>query len=124
MALLLELHFAAGALERIGVLPKSPWFALRPSERVASLKLGPRAPADGGSAKFRRTGGRDRSGAGGGGPEESLGLIPVGVRSGGGAGGVARRRWPALAMVPLCAGEDVVGTRDWAARGVPLGLGA
>jgi hypothetical protein len=121
--LLFENHFARRSLGRIGILPKCPWFALRPSERICPLQLGPRAPAGGGPPKFRRNGSQDRPARAEEGPEGSLGLIPAGVRSGRGAGGVARRRRPALAAVPLCAGEVAVGTRNWAARGVPLGLG-
>jgi hypothetical protein len=52
-------------------------FALRPSGRFGTSQCGLRAPVDGGPAKFRRTGGRDRPGAGGERPSGPWGSIPV-----------------------------------------------
>jgi hypothetical protein len=39
--LLFQIHFTAGTLERKGILPKCPWFAFRPSERVGPLQSDP-----------------------------------------------------------------------------------
>jgi hypothetical protein len=100
IAILLEIHFCTGSLERFGILLICPWFALRPLERIETSQLGPRAPAGGGPAKFRRTRGRGWPGAGGGGPTRSLGSIPTEVRGGGAAGGVVRLRRPVPAAAP------------------------
>jgi hypothetical protein len=53
--------------------------------------LGPQAPADGGPAKFRRTGGSVRPGAGGGRLAGPRGSIPGLGRVGAAAGGLERR---------------------------------
>jgi hypothetical protein len=89
---LFEIHFCDRAPRSLRILQKYPRFALRPSGRIGTSKCSPRAPAGGGPAKFWRTGGRDRPGAGGGRLEGSLGPIATGVRGGGGAGGILRRR--------------------------------
>jgi hypothetical protein len=95
----LKLPYCDRAPRSLRSLQKYPLFAHRPSKRLGTLQCSPRAPAAGGPAKLRRTGGRDRPGAGRGRLEGSLGSIPTGVWGGGGAGGVA------------------VGAKEWAARG-------
>jgi hypothetical protein len=105
MSILLKFLFALKPLEVSADSQPYPYFTQNTSEKLQTLQCRPRAPAGGGPAKFRRTGGRDRPGAGGGGPEGSGGSISVGVRSGRGAGEVAQWRRPVLAAVPPCSGE-------------------
>jgi hypothetical protein len=107
LEILLKFQLCGQTPETLRFLQKYPRFALRPSGRIGTLHCGPRAPADGGPAKFRRTGGRDWPGAGGRWPERSLGSISAEVWSGGGAGGVTRQRgrWPGLAAVPPYSGD-------------------
>jgi hypothetical protein len=69
----------------------------RPCKELGACNAVPRAPAGGGPAKFRRTGGRDRPGAGGGRPGKSHGSISAEAWSGGGGSGVARWWQPAPA---------------------------
>jgi hypothetical protein len=57
-------------------LQKYPRFAIRPSGRFGTSQCSPRAPAGGGPAKFRRTAGRDRPGAGGDRPSSPWRSIP------------------------------------------------
>jgi hypothetical protein len=109
---LFEIHFCDTAPRSLRFLQKYPQFALRPSGRIGTLQCSPRAPASGGPAKFRWTGGRDRSGTGGGRLEGSLGSISAEVWSGGGAGGVARRRRPVLAVVPPTPARSRPGQRN------------
>jgi hypothetical protein len=92
--ILLKLHFCTGPLRSLRSLQKCPWFALRPSERLGTLQCSPRAPADGGPAKFRRTRVGDRPGAGGGGggwPPGPWGSIPVVGLGRGTTGGRSQR---------------------------------
>jgi hypothetical protein len=64
---LFKIRFAPGSLEVLDSLHMCPCFAERPSGRFFTSQSGPWAPAGSGPAKFRRTAGRGRPGAGGGG---------------------------------------------------------
>jgi hypothetical protein len=121
---LVEIHFCDRAPRSLRFLQKYPRFALRSSERLGTLQCSPRAPADGGPAKFRRTGDRDRPGTGGGRLEGSLGSISAGVWSGGGAGGVTRRRRPVLAAVPPTPARSRPGQRNGRLGKLSRGLGS
>jgi hypothetical protein len=120
----LKLPFCDRAPRSLRSLQKYPRFALRPSERLRTLQCSPQAPADGGPAKFRRTGGQDRPGAGGGRLEGSLGSIPIGVWGGGGAGGVARRRRPLPAVVRPAPARSRPGQRNERRGELSGGLGS
>jgi hypothetical protein len=94
----IEVSFCAEALEVSADSQPYPYFTQNSPEKLQTLQCRPRAPTGGSPAKFRRTGGQDRPGAGEGGPEGSGGLISAGVRSGGGAGGVAQQRRPVVSL--------------------------
>jgi hypothetical protein len=102
-------------------LQKYPQFAIRSSGRFGTSQCGPRAPSGGGLAKFRRTTGRDRPGAGGDRPSGLWGSIP-GLGWAGrrpvrwGTGG--RRRWPP----PPCWGATGAPTGGWGGAIAALGV--
>jgi hypothetical protein len=87
----IEVTFCIGPLRSLRSLQKCPRFALRPSERLGTLQCSPRAPAGSGPAKFRRTGGRGRPGAGGEWPAGPWGSILVLGLGRGTTGGRGRR---------------------------------
>jgi hypothetical protein len=72
--ILFKIHFAAGTLERMGTLPKCPWFAFRPSESIGPLQLGPPGRPAAVRPKFRQARQCSRSGKGGATLGESLGV--------------------------------------------------
>jgi hypothetical protein len=115
--ILFEIHFCDQAPRSLRFLQKYPWFALMPSGRIGTPQCSPRAPAGGGAAKFRRTGGRDRPGAGGGRPERSLGPISTGAWSGGAAAATGASRCAS------CFGEVADGASEQAAREAVPGSG-
>jgi hypothetical protein len=77
-----------------------PYFAQNTPKIFQTLQCSPRAPAGGSPAKFRRTGGRDRPGAGGERPSGPWGSIPVLGLGRGVAGELARRSPAAVAAGP------------------------
>jgi hypothetical protein len=104
--ILLKMLFCKKVPGGLDSLQIHPQFADWPLERFEVLQYGPRAVAAGGPAKFRRTGGRDRPGAGGGRPARSLSSILTEVWGGGGAGRVVRRRPPVPAAAACCPVKD------------------
>jgi hypothetical protein len=110
---LFKMQVSTKPLKVLDSLRVGPWFADRPLEKTGDSQLGPQAPAGGGPTKFRRTGSRDRSGAGGGWSAGSLGSISTGGWGGSGAGGVVRRRRPLSAAVrPAPARWQLGGKRE------------
>jgi hypothetical protein len=71
----LRCMFQRKPLKVLDSLRVGPLFVDRTLETTWDSQLGPRAPAGGGPAKLRRTGGRDRPGAGRGWSTRSLGSI-------------------------------------------------
>jgi hypothetical protein len=61
----LRITFATRTLTSFVDSQIGPWFTKISLERMGSPQLGPRAPAGGGSAEFRRGGGRNQWGEGG-----------------------------------------------------------
>jgi hypothetical protein len=73
--ILFKTHFARRSLERMGILPKCPCFALRLSEIIGPLQLGPPGRAAAVRPKFRRARRCSRPGRGGATLEEYLGVV-------------------------------------------------
>jgi hypothetical protein len=92
--------FALRPLEVSADSQPYPYFAQNPPEISQTSQCGPRAPAGGGPAKFRRTSGRDRPGAGGEWPSGPWGSIPVLGLGRGTTGERARRSPTAVAAGP------------------------
>jgi hypothetical protein len=123
--------FALRPLEVSADLRPCPYFAQNSPNKSQTLQCRPRAPTGGGPAKFRRTAGRGRLGAGGDWPLAPRGPIP-GLGCGGGAVEVGApaasgggRRGRCAGEVGLCGGRRArrrakVGTRE---GGSELGLG-
>jgi hypothetical protein len=89
--------FALRPLEVSADLRPSPYFAQNSPDKSQTLHCRPRAPAGGGPAKFRRTGGRDGPGAGGEWSSDPWGSIPMLEWVGRGPprwGAGGQRRWP------------------------------
>jgi hypothetical protein len=91
-----------------------------PPEISQTLQCSPRAPAGGGPAKFRRTGGRDRPGAGGerpSGPWDSIPVLGLGRGTTGGrgrrSGAVTATRATAPARLHLRRGKRRFGRLGW-----------
>jgi hypothetical protein len=94
---LFKIRFAAGTLESFKLLHMCLCFAKRPSGRFFTSQSGPWAAVSGGLAKFRRTAGRGRPGAGGGGALGPWGPISVLAWAGEGPARQVRRRPGAVA---------------------------
>jgi hypothetical protein len=73
----LRSNFHRGPWKFLQVYNHAPTLHKTPPETLQTLQCHPRAPAGGGPAKFRRTGGRDRPGASGGWTAGPWGSIPV-----------------------------------------------
>jgi hypothetical protein len=96
-------HLFTQAPRSLRCLQRYPRFAIWSSERVVASQWGPRAPAGGGSSKFRRTAGRDRPGTGGDRPSGPwVSILGLGWAGGGPA---RRGRWRPATVAVVAWGE-------------------